>query len=119
MKHLVEATAISGALTGQLPLGETFALFGKVGLAFWDAEVSADGTIFGIPVAGSGSHTGLDPMFGFGLVIPAGETYALRLVFERYLDVADGVIVPMPGLGFAEVDGIDIDVLSVSVLFRF
>lgn len=29
----LEATAFSAALAGQLPLGETFALFGKVGIA--------------------------------------------------------------------------------------
>ncbi len=119
----VEATAISGALAGQLPLGETFALFGKVGFAFWDAEVTFDVTfdpIFGIPpFSSSGSDTGLDPLFGLGLQISPGETFALRLEFERYLDVGDGVALVAFGGESVELEGIDVDVLSASVLFRF
>ena len=101
----LEATAISAALVGQLPLGETFALFGKAGMAFWDAELTSESTIFGIPQpTQSVSDTGVDPLVGFGLGIMPGETFGFRLEFERYLELAELA---------------DVDVLSASVLFRF
>ncbi len=103
----LEATAISAALAGQLPLGETFALFGKLGMAFWDAELSFDFTILGVPQPPPfppESDTGFDPLVGVGLMLTPGETFALRLEFERYLDVTEDV---------------DVDVLSASVLFPF
>ncbi len=100
-----EATAISAALAGQLPLGETFALFGKAGMAYWDAEFTLETTFFGFPLPPvSDSGTGVDPLFGFGLAIMPGETFGFRLEFERYLSVAEDI---------------DVDVASASVLFRF
>lgn len=60
-------------------------------------------TVLGVSVSGSESDTGLDLLAGFALMITPGETFGLRLEYERYLDLG----------------GRDVDVLSASVLFRF
>ena len=100
----LEATALSAALAGQLPLGETFALFGKAGLAFVDAELTTEGTFLGFPISSSESDTGSSVLLGFGLMLTPGETFALRLEFERYLEI---------------IEDVDVDVVSASVLLRF
>ena len=113
------ATALSISIIGQLSLSDSAFIFGKIGFAFWDAEVTAVGTIFGIPVSGSGDGTGIDPLFGFGFLFHAGESFRVRAEYERYTNVADGVIVNIPGLGSAEVEGVDVDVISVGFAFAF
>ena len=80
-------TAFTLAGTGTLPLGENFALLGKVGLAQWNADVSVSG-------AGSTSDSGSDMFYGIGA----------RYSFNKNLSVQ------------AEYEVLDMDVDSVTMM---
>ncbi len=112
-----EATALFATLMRKFQVSERVSLFAKGGLAFWDAEASAQGVVVGVPVSGSGSETGLDLLIGIGAEIKASDRLGIRLEFEQYQDVADGVEIPIAGLGVVELDGVDVDVLSVSFVY--
>ena len=116
---VVEATALSAMAFGTIPLQEGFDLMGKIGLALWMVDASANGTVSGVPISGSGSGSGLDLTFGFGVKFDLSKTASLRLEFERYTNVGDGVAITFPGLGSVELDGSDVDVLSIGATFPF
>jgi OOP family OmpA-OmpF porin len=82
------------AALGILPLNPKFSLFGKVGLYLWDVKVAGSG--------GSISDDGNDIMLGLGLMWNLTQQFALRAEWERF-----------------DVDGDDIDMISVGAQFRF
>ena len=71
---------------GEIPIGERFGLYGRVGAAFWDADtafVSATGI-------NTTTDSGTDVYFGVGGRLKFNEAVSLFLDFDRYtLDVAD------------------------------
>jgi len=89
-----EVDGIQVAAVGMLPVNPRFHVFGKVGLYLWDAKISGPG--------GSLSDDGTDLMFGFGASWNLAERLDLRGEWERF-----------------DVDGDDIDMLSVGLLYRF
>jgi OOP family OmpA-OmpF porin len=91
----VETTALAIAGKGTVPLSDTFALFGKLGLAFWDAEASATGF-------GSIEDDGTDLTYGLGVELSLSEVFGIRGEWERL-----------------DADGDDLDLLSVSAVLRF
>lgn len=90
----VEATGIGFAAVGFLPLSDNFDLFGKVGLLAWDVDVSLGGL--------SGNDDGSDLLFGFGAVFQLSEQFALRGAWE-----------------FVDLDGADLDMLSINAQINF
>ena len=102
----VDASALYVAAVGSIPLGPV-SLFGKVGLAHWFVDYTAYDDWWGI--SWSDSATGINPMLGFGVKVDAGNAFALRGGFERFLDVGDKNITGQS----------DIDVLSLSAIFKF
>ena len=113
-----EAKAISVVYLGSMEISPTLSFFGKIGFAFWMLDASADGVIFGTPISGSGSGTGFDPTFGIGLAFGISDNSLIRIAFERYLNVGKGVTVTFPGLGSVDLDGADVDVIGVSIIFK-
>jgi OmpA-OmpF porin, OOP family len=69
----VGVTAITFAGTGTLPLGENFALLGKLGLAMWDSSGSA-----------SSGDNGTDVYFGVGARYSFNKNLALVVDYERF-----------------------------------
>ena len=82
------------AAVGMIPLGEKFGVFGKVGAFMWDA--SGGGAASGL------SEDGTDLMFGAGVNWNFTEKVGLRAEWERF-----------------DIDGDDVDFLSVGVQFNF
>ncbi|MCH8313824.1 MAG: outer membrane beta-barrel protein [Nitrospinae bacterium] len=113
-----EAKAISVVYLGSMEISPTLSFFGKIGFAFWMLDASADGVIFGTPISGSGSGTGFDPTFGIGLAFGISDNSLIRIAFERYLNVGKGVTVTFPGLGSVDLDGADVDVIGVTLIFK-
>ena len=76
-----EASAISLGMVGKLPIRTDFTLFGKVGLAAWDVDVSP----------GSLSDSGTDVYFGFGADYEINGTSAVRFGIDQYTLSGDDV----------------------------
>jgi OOP family OmpA-OmpF porin len=92
--------AVSGfdvGLLGKLPVSETFAVYGRLGLLLWDADI----TLGDSSLLLSGSDDGNDIFIGFGAEIAAGGSLVVRGDFLRYA-----------------VDDVDIDALALSLAFR-
>lgn len=87
----VGVTAFTFAGTGTLPLGENFALLGKLGLAMWDASGSA-----------STGDNGTDVYFGVGM----------RYSFNRNL----GLVVDYDRV---EAEDDSVNLISVGVRYKF
>jgi OOP family OmpA-OmpF porin len=100
-----EASAFYVAAVGSIPLGPV-SLFGKAGLAHWFVDYTDYWDGWG---TWTDSATGINPMFGFGVKIDAGNAFALRGEFERFLDVGDEYYTGQS----------DVDVLSISAIFKF
>lgn len=112
-----KARALSIAFLGFGKSSSEFSFFGKIGFAYWMVDASADAVIFGTPISGSGSGFGLEPVFGFGVNMVTDNSM-IRISFERYLNVGKGVTVTFPGLGSVDLDGADVDVIGVTLIFK-
>ena len=90
----VDADGWTAGAVLELPLTQNFAVYGKGGALFWDAEgrfanVSAD-------------DDGTDPFYGVGARFALSQHLALRLEYERF-----------------ELNDTDIDMASANLLFHF
>lgn len=89
---------------GAIPLNPQFEIFGKVGVFFWDLKETCVGCTYS-----SRSETGSDLTYAFGAQFNFSRNYGMRLQYQRYQDVAFE----------ATTNKTDIDVLSISLLFKF
>lgn len=94
----VELTGLNASAVGRLPLGEVFTLFGKVGFATYDAEVSE--RVAGETFSEDGSDE--DFSYGAGGEFRFGQAFSLRAEYE-VVDAADA----------------EFNVLSVGGVYRF
>jgi OOP family OmpA-OmpF porin len=102
-----ESTADGAVVSGLaiLPIGTRFSLFGRVGLSFMSAEGTARIAIQGVSDRASQSSQKIDPVFGAGAELSLGRYFAIRLAWDRYLDV-----------GTEDVSGdIDADVVTLGL----
>ncbi len=90
---------------GSLPVGERFSLFGKVGLYMADTDIEVDFPGFGTATDADDS---VDLTFGFGARYDFTRNFGVRAEWQRYSDVEAGAF-----------EKFDVDVMSVSILFRF
>lgn len=84
--------SVSGIL--ELPLGDNFAVFGKGGVLFWDADAEVG--------AVSASDDGNDGTYGVGVRLSLTQSLLLRIEYDRYT-----------------LDDNDIDTASANLLFHF
>lgn len=98
-----EATALFATVNGVFPVGKQkrIHLIPKAGLARWDAD--ADVFISGFGTF-SDSDDGFDPLIGLGASFDVGERLAVRVEWERFMDVGDDA---------------DVDMLSAGVTYKF
>lgn len=90
----VEVDGFGVAAVGMIPLSERFGLFGKVGAFMWDAS--------GGGAASGTDEDGTDIMFGAGVNWNLTQKFGLRAEWERF-----------------DVDGDDVDFLSIGAQFNF
>lgn len=98
-----DAWAITGALVGSLAVTNAFGVFGKLGLAYWNAQASLSASGAG----GSGTTDGIDLAYGMGLLYGFNRGTAMRVEWERFSGVGEK--------GSAS----DIDLISVGVVHRY
>ena len=90
---------------GIWPIGDRFSVFGRAGFSLLNAKGTASVTIDGQSGRDSQDSQKFDPMFGIGAEYNIGKHFAVRLAWDRYLDV-----------GTSNTTGdIDSDVISLGV----
>ena len=72
---------------GIWPIGERFSLFGRVGFSLMNAKGTARVTIGDQTSRANQDSQKADPMFGVGAEYNLGKHFAVRLAWDRYLDV--------------------------------
>ena len=78
--------AVVSAL-GILPIGERFSVYGRAGLSLLNADGGARITVDGQSQRASQSSQKSDLMFGVGAEYSLTRHFAIRLAWDRYLDV--------------------------------
>lgn len=101
----LDAKVWQASAVGSLPLGQNFALTGKLGLAYADTDTS--GIVGGAPFGGSDSKTA--PTYGLGLRYDVNRTFSVRGEWERFR------LGSAAGLGGRN----DSDLYSVNAVFKF
>lgn len=91
------------------PVNETFGVFARLGFLSWDVTTKATASGGGRTASDSASASGVSPGYGVGIKIAASEKVDLCGELQRYKNVGDE----------STTGRSDIDVLSVSILFRF
>jgi OOP family OmpA-OmpF porin len=102
----LEAKGPAAAAIASIPLSDSFALYGKVGMFFADTEVafSVEGDLVADPFTSSTEEV----FFGAGLSWKIGAQFALDFAFQRFTDVGD-----------EEATGeVDIDLMSIGFNYR-
>ncbi len=94
----VEVTGLTAVAVGRLPVNDMFAVYGKLGLASYDVELTFSDPFFG---SGSVKESDEEVMYGIGAAFSFGQ-FELRGEYEM-VDVSDG----------------DFNLFSVNGLFRF
>lgn len=102
----IEVSGLTLAAVGTIPLGERFRIFGKAGLFVWDADVSVESSTFG---NGSLGEDGTDPLIGVGASFDLVRNLALRVEWERFLNIGDE----------SSIGESDVDLISASLVLRF
>jgi OOP family OmpA-OmpF porin len=95
----VGVTGLTASAVGRLPVSDMFALYGKLGFASYDVKAKFSIAGFG---SGSESDSDSDLIYGVGGALSFGGNFEARLEYEAI-----------------NVDGGDVNMLSVSGLFRF
>ncbi len=83
-----DSSMISGTFLPHLPLGERFALYGKVGLVKWDSEVSE---IVDAEDIFTNDRDGWDFVYGAGLRLNLPGPVGVFAEYERTADIFDNV----------------------------
>lgn len=99
----LEAKAVEMVLVATVPFDQTLAVYGKYGLYHWEI----DRTVVGVG-AGTTEASGRDSTYGFGVKYSLGRNIALRMEWQRYLNVGDAVT-----------GTFDVDVALLGVVLKF
>lgn len=85
----LESSAAGPVLSvlGIWPISDRFSLFGRVGISFMNADGTARITIDGASARARQTSQKSDPVFGVGAEFSLGKHTAIRLAWDRYLDV--------------------------------
>jgi OOP family OmpA-OmpF porin len=98
----VENEIINLSVVGNLPLTESFSLFGKLGYANIDTDTTASFSVDGSSFTGSNSNQRKELSYGAGATYSFGKAFQLRAEYEGF-----------------NVGGSDLRAISLSGIFRF
>jgi len=88
----IDVSGFNASLRGAYPISEQFSVFAKVGMLFWDADVSSSGI--------SGSDDGEDFSWGLGLGFDFSDNLGVTLEYQGF-EVEDTDTVDMISAGLA------------------
>lgn len=83
----IDVSGFNLSAMGILPVGEKFNLFAKVGMIFWDADISGKG---------GGSDSGEDFSWGIGGGFNFTDNFGIRAEYQGFdIDEADGDMISL------------------------
>ena len=91
----IDVSGFNASLRGAYPVSEQFSVFAKVGMLFWDADVSSSGV--------SGSDDGEDFSWGVGLGFDFADNFGVTLEYQ----------------GFEIEDTDTVDLISAGLVWKF
>ncbi|MGH8242301.1 MAG: outer membrane beta-barrel protein [Steroidobacteraceae bacterium] len=97
------------SLLGMLPIGERFAVFGRIGLALMSVDADLDVTIDGQSATDSASTDRSNMVYGIGGEFSFNRRFGVRLGWDRYAEV-----------GSEDITGeVDVDLISLGLRYNF
>lgn len=95
-----------------------------LGALFWNAKMEMTGDLYDSgtllsPYSGSGDDTGLSHYFELGLGYQVSTKFTLNLIFSTYFDVGKGTELKLLDGSQQEYQGIDIDTVSLGLIYSF
>ena len=114
-----KATTFFTELVGNLDLGGGWKFLGKLGAAYWDAEVNYNNNT---PFSDTGSGNGLDPVLGLGFEFCrkfSATTMGLRLEWQQYQNIEEGVKIQLSPERSDTYNGVDINTFGLAATFDF
>ncbi len=101
----IKVKALSLDAVGIAPVAGRVALFGKLGVTYWDTDINVSATGAGLTDRSSDSDDGFGWKAGLGARFDITRNVGVRLEWERYFRVGE--------------DKDDVDLLSLGLQFRF
>lgn len=98
VKLSAEVDGLFFDVKGQIPLNESFSIYGKFGLLKWDGEVTLSDATGSL----SGDDDGNDTFFGAGAAFSINNNTSLNVDYSLF-----------------DLDGDDVDVLSIGIQYSF
>ncbi len=97
------------SLLGMLPIGERFAVFGRIGLALMSVDADLGVTIDGQSATDSASTDRSNMVYGIGGEFSFNKRFGVRLGWDRYAEV-----------GSEDITGeVDVDLISLGLRYNF
>lgn len=96
-----------------------FGFFGELGLMRWNASYNLNIKNLGVKSSESGKESGINALFGLGMRFKVGETVQVRVGWEHFENIGDGIIVDYPVANGIKVDGANVDVLGLTFVQYF
>ena len=116
-KIVVDARAVSLTLLGRVKVHERVQMLGRLGIAYWNAELSYTEPGFG----SSGSDGDVDPVVGLGFEWSVTDAVGIRFEWQLFQNIGDEVKTNLPPATGArlQLNGSDVSLLAISTLYRF
>jgi hypothetical protein len=114
-----KVTTFFTELVGNIGLGGGWKFLGKLGAAYWDAEVKYDNSV---PYSDTGSGNGLDPVLGLGFEFShkfGATTMGVRLEWEQYQNIEEGVKAQISPERTVTYNGMDINTFGLAATLDF
>jgi OmpA-OmpF porin, OOP family len=111
----VESTGFTLAGLGSLPIGDMFELHGRLGVFFAQTDLTVTARIATASTTDSDTLDSIGGFFSVGAGLNLGEHWSLSLDWTRYDNVGD----EDEDDDLSTEAGFDIDMLSLSAMFRF
>ncbi len=112
----LEFAAWYATLVGRVQIADRWKMFGRLGYAYWDTDLSYTEPGF----SSSGSDTGFDPVIGLGFQYSPTDMFDIRFEWEQFQNVGDEVATSLgAGLGNIELNGHDVNVVGIGITYRF
>ncbi len=102
------------SLVGRTNVYTNWYFFGRLGVAMWNADLTYSDFVS----SNSGDDSGVDPVVGLGFEYRFSDNFFARVEWEQFQNIGQDVRSTIPS-GTLELNGNDIDLLSLSIVYRF